>query len=77
MDEGQIEVRVDKLENLPITGRFGLRLKNIADGKDDKALASCTIKEGRSSSRKGHLPNGNVSTIRTSGFASSNVSRSY
>ena len=46
MDEDQIEVRVDKLENLPITGRVGLRLKSIADGTDDKALASCTIKEG-------------------------------
>ena len=30
MDEDQIEVLVDKLKNLPITGRFGLRLKNIS-----------------------------------------------
>ena len=53
MDEDQIEVRVDKLENLPITGRFGLRLKNVADGTDYKALASCTIKEGEKFFTKG------------------------
>ena len=53
MDEDQIEVRVDELENLPITGRFGLRFKNIADGTDDKALASCTIKEGEKFFTKG------------------------
>ena len=53
MDENLIEVLVDKLKNLPITGRFGLRLKNIADETDDKALASCTIKEGEKSLTKG------------------------
>jgi len=32
---------------------FGLRLKNIADGLNDKALASCTIKEGEKFFTKG------------------------
>ena len=73
MDEGQIEVRVDKL-NLPITGRFGLRLKNIADGKDDKALFR-TIR--REVLHERAICQTEMFRRQKSGFASSNVSRSY